>query len=496
MTALLSRVRRALHDPDDPAYGWVEGTIWLLILLSIGLTAVDVSLTLDPAVKQVLDAVDRIVLVVFAIEVSLRVLTFHPPKLDVFDMGPAERLRTHVVGRIAYCFRPLVFIDILTVAALHPALRGLRALRVLRLTRGVRFFRFANPFAHIAAAFEDNKLLFFFAFAFLATETVIGGVTMYLIESPVNPHIDSVVDGMWWTIVTLTTVGYGDITPVAPLGRLWGAVLMVAGMFTLALFAGVIGHTLLHTVLTIREEQFRMSRFTDHVVIIGYEHGSRMLLDAMLAEVNPDATDVVLFGPGERPKDIPPSFKWVDGEPSKEREFAKVHVSHARVVMFVGQRSLPPQAADASTILGVFTVRAFLRKQTDTPKRKRPLHIVAEVLETENVEHARTAGADEVIESTRIGFAMLAHAVTQPGTGDVMASVVSAGAHSVYVARARPWAGQPYGEVAEKLKAEHDALLIGFRRDATGEDVVNPPDEQVIAANDKLLYLATEAVLT
>lgn len=95
-------------------------------------------------------------------------------------------------------------------------------------------------------------MLFTFAFSALGAATLLGGTSIYLIEVGRNPTIQTLGDGIWWALVTLTTVGFGDINPVSGLGRVVGGVLMVAGMFTLALFAGIVGQTILRAVLSIR----------------------------------------------------------------------------------------------------------------------------------------------------------------------------------------------------------------------------------------------------
>lgn len=483
---------RAFHDPRDPVYRWVDAAVWVLVILSVGLTVAEITVEIPKGWRRALGIADRVILALFALELTLRLATHRPAELDLFDLSPAARARVQVTGRIRYLLRPLVFIDFLTVVALVPALRGLRALRVLRLLRGVKWFRYANPFAHLSGAFQDNKVLYAFAFGWLGLETVIGGLTIFLIEGGKNPAVQSVADGMWWTLVTLTTVGYGDITPVEPLGRVWAALLMVAGMFTLALFAGVVGHTLLHTILVIREEPLAMTRFTDHVVVVGYTEGARLLLDTLTEEIG-ESTEVVLFGQGERPTGVPPEFRWVSGDPAKEPELGKVHLSHARTLILCADRRLPPQQADAATILGVFTARAFLKHEGATTRRKVPVQIVCEVLEPENEQHARVAGADEVILSTRLGFALLAHTVVQPGTAEVMSRVVSAGAHSVFATPPGMFVGQTVGDVAVALKAQHGAMFLGVRTETDGDDEINPGDDRVVGPREQVLYLATKA---
>jgi voltage-gated potassium channel len=295
----------------------------------------------------------------------------------------------------------------------------------------------------------------------------------------------------------MTTVGYGDITPVRPMGRVIGGIMMVSGMFTLALFAGIVSQTLLRAVLTIREEQFRMSAYANHVIVCGYDPGSSMLLGCLLNELKHRSNKIVLFSEGERPPGIPPEFTWVSGDPTKESELDKVRISHAASVIVVGQRNVEPQQADARSILTIFTIRSHLKNSGAARKRAHPLHVVAEILDTENVDHALSAGADEVIETTHLGFSLLAHAVAQPGTAAILSSVAAARAHNIYVGYVPEEIQLPAGfcEVASEVKKRTGALVIGVRSRPAAKDRINPPDDSVVEPGSLVIYLAEEAVL-
>ncbi len=478
----------AFHRPRTRVHRWVEAIVWLLIAASVVLLVLEPLVGAHPA----LYVLDRIILLAFAVELGLRVLTFVPPELRVFDYPPLARARRHLTGRLGYLLKPSQLVDLAAVIAVVPGLRGLRVLRTLRLLRSGRLFKHGNPFAGLMAAFERDRILFLFAFSVLGIETILGGLSLYLVEhTDPGASVKTPGQGLWWALVTLTTVGYGDYSPVTDLGRAIGAVLMVGGMVTLALFAGIVGHTLLNAVLSIREEQFRMSSYVDHIIVCGYEKGSTLLLDALGEELDLDEHQVVLFADGDRPADVPASFLWVQGDPSKESELDKVRLGHARAIIVVGRREVTPQLADANTILTIFTVRAYLHKHERDQRRSAPLHVVAEILDSENVAHARTAGADEVIESRRLGYSMISHTVRYPGAADAAATMVAAGDQNLYLGPLPgELAGQPFGEVARALRDQQSIMVIGYRDGASGQRRLNPDDAEAVPAGAQLVYLA------
>lgn len=123
--------------------------------------------------------------------------------------------------------------------ALIPTARGFRLLRLLRLLRLVRAF--AGVYRALAGiermAHHRGLIALFVAWLGVA---VICGTALYLAEADINPNIHSPVDALWWGIVTLTTVGYGDIFPITPEGRLAGAALMILGITLFAAITGTI----------------------------------------------------------------------------------------------------------------------------------------------------------------------------------------------------------------------------------------------------------------
>ncbi len=491
-------IHAAFHEPETRAYRVTQSLVWGLIVTSILLLFVEASLPNGSRLEMRVKEADRVLLALFTIEILLRVGSFRPASLKIFRRQPLGRVNSLLVGRIRYALRPMMLVDILAVLALFPELRGLRALRLLRLLRTVRIFRYRNPFAIVLRAFEENGLLFNFALSVLFSATALGGLSMYLIEARTNPRIEDLGDSLWWALVTITTVGYGDVTPETLLGRIVAAAVMIAGMFTLALFAGIVGSSLVNGMLSIREEQFRMSDYVNHVVLCGFDESTNLLMEALRGELNPSETRIVIFDNHERPAHLAPDFLWVQGDPTKESELDKVRLTHAAAVIVSGERDVAPQVADARTILITFTIRSFLKRHSATIRNRiEQLYVVAEILDSENVGHAISAGANEVIETRKIGYSMIAHAVAHHGTASTMSRVVMGGQQHVFIGKIpnAPKREITFGELLERCRIEESGGLVIGIRTAGGKEIINPKKEYLVKPDSLLIYISDEAFL-
>lgn len=496
MRQLYAQLQVAFHQPAARSYKILTAVIWSLITLALLPLVIEATVNLTPEEGALLERIDLGFLLLFALELALRLLTYTPPSLRLYKRNFAWRGAYHVLGRLRYCLRPLTLIDILALLAIYPPLRTLRALRLLRLLRGIRIFRYSRPMVGLLRALQENTLLYTSAISILLLSVLAAGVSLYFTEAGVaKAQIKTLGEGIWWALVTITTVGYGDFVPATNIGRVIASVLMIIGMFTLALFAGIVGSTLLSVVLQLKQDQFRMTTHMNHTVVCGYDEGARLLLDALLEEQRSKDDELLLFARGERPPDLPPDFIWISGDPTKESELDKVRLAHARSVIIVGARDRTPQAADATTILVLFTIRSYLRSREEiTTNRREPIYVVAEILDSENVAHAYTAGADEVIETTRLGFSLMAHSVNEHGAGALMTSVATQGAHNLYISTYEHEA-KTFGALEAALREAHQLIVLGVRDSASGELLLSPREDQPLGDAYEVIYLAPSPVL-
>ena len=188
----------------------------------------------------------------------------------------------------------------------------------------------------------------------------------------------------------------------------------------------------------------------------------------------------------------------LQGDPTKESEMGKVRLTHAAAVIVSGNRDTTPQVADARTILITFTIRAYLNRHRKVVRRRlAPLYVVAEIFDAENADHARTGGADEVIETRKIGCSMIAHAVGYHGTATAMSRVLMDGTHNVYIGKIPGDRQGPhsFGDMLIELQLSKRGGLVDGLRTKTGKEIINPPKSHMLEPGAEPLYLSEKPLL-
>ena len=108
------------------------------------------------------------------------------------------------------------------------------------------------------------------------------------------------------------------------------------------------------------------------------------------------------------------------------------------------------------------------------------------------MQRARAAGSDEVVETRRVGYSLLAHTVVYPGVADATSRMVFGGNQNLYVGLVPEGIAVParFDQLSQQVRASTGALVIGFRDPETGKEQVNPAGDALVGAGVELLYLA------
>ncbi|TMO59522.1 Ion transport protein [Pseudoalteromonas aurantia] len=175
---------------------------------------------------------------IFAIEYLLRLWSC------VEQTGDKELNTSNSRKRIKYLFSPLALIDLM---AILPSLLmmffafDLRFLRVIRLFRIFKLTRYSRAMQLLLAAFKQEGSSLLAAFFIMSVVLIMASCGIYLLEHDVQPDkFGSIPESMWWAMATLTTVGYGDVVPITPIGRLFGGVITLLSMGMVAIPTGLL----------------------------------------------------------------------------------------------------------------------------------------------------------------------------------------------------------------------------------------------------------------
>ena len=155
-----------------------------------------------------------------------------------------SRYRSSFLGRLRYSLKPLVLIDLIVILPFYLSFIigvDLRILRVMRLLRVVRLTRYSGAWSLFSAVIKTQQKPLIMTGFLLALALLIFSSLMYAIENTAQPYaFGDIPSPMWWGLVTLTTVGYGDVIPVTSGGKVLGAIVTVMGIAMYALPAGIV----------------------------------------------------------------------------------------------------------------------------------------------------------------------------------------------------------------------------------------------------------------
>lgn len=224
---------------DEESTYWLSHVINTVIILTIVVTVLSIMLESVPSLEKqfspVFYVIEGVSLVIFTVEYSLRL--WSAPSSRAF-LGRRPRQ-----ARLRYAVTPMAIIDLLAIlpGILSLFSVDLRFLRVIRLLRILKLTRYNSAMDTLLTVIRHQGRAFLSVIFVLLIVLIIAASCIYLLEHKVQPEVfGSIPHSMWWAIVTLATVGYGDALPITPLGKVFGGLIMIVGIGIVALPAGIL----------------------------------------------------------------------------------------------------------------------------------------------------------------------------------------------------------------------------------------------------------------
>ncbi|MEM9721558.1 MAG: ion transporter [Bacteroidota bacterium] len=231
---LREKLYEIIFEADTPAGKGFDVILLILILLSVLIVMLETVSTIEENYMQLLLWAEWAITIFFTLEYILRIYSAR--------------------NRVSYIFSFYGIVDLLSIlpAYISLAFKGthylltIRALRLLRVFRILKLGTYLIESQVLWAALRASRIKITVFLTTVLIIVCIMGSTMYLIEGEANENFASIPISMYWAIVTVTTVGYGDIAPVTPIGQFIAAILMILGYGVLAVPTGIVSVELAH----------------------------------------------------------------------------------------------------------------------------------------------------------------------------------------------------------------------------------------------------------
>ncbi|MGL4519828.1 MAG: ion transporter [Phocaeicola sp.] len=238
---------KIVFESDTPAGKAFDITLILLILLSIVVVVLESIASMQERLGFYLQVCESIFTVFFTVEYLLRIYCSPNRKKYLFSFFGMIDLMATLPLYLGWFFDPMRYLLIV---------RTFRLIRIFRVFRLFGFLSEGNMLLHSLRQ-SSRKILVFFLFVLILVISI--GTIMYMIEGGgENSGFDDIPTSIYWAIVTLTTVGYGDITPETPLGRFLSAVVMLLGYTIIAVPTGIVSASIM------REQNIQQEEVCPH----------------------------------------------------------------------------------------------------------------------------------------------------------------------------------------------------------------------------------------
>ncbi len=319
-----------------------------------------------------------------------------------------------------------------------------------------------------------------FAFKLLViafTVFISAGISIYLIEKNAvgytyddkgqkvdkPSNIKRLEEGIWWTFVTSSTVGYGDYFPVSKAGRLIGIFLMFFGVSLIGVITGNIASSLVERQLK-EERGLKDIKMKNHFIICGWKREMGLFLRDIIGKNKSFlASEIVLINTAS-PDDIEniksdsefSQISFIHGDYIDERVLHRANLKEAKKVLVLADRLVQGsvQEIDSRTVMTIITIKSISKH----------IYAAAELLDSKFERYLSSANCDEIILSSEYNRSLIANASAGSGISHVISELLDVHAPVAINTREIPtsFIGKKYSDLLEHFHKDGANILIGI----------------------------------
>lgn len=431
-----------------------------------------------------------IISIIFLIEYLLRMWISSSVSLTIIKqsehdamLGKKFSLFTAFVkiskDKIAYITSVRAIIDLL---AIIPFFHQLRLLRIFILFRVFKLFRYARSFHTFTSVLATKKFEFFTLFIFASIVIFVSSVLIYVMEAnnPDSP-IDTLYEAAYWSIVTISTVGYGDITPATDAGRLVAMVVIIAGVAVLAFTTSLVVSAFTEKLDEIKETKSidDLKKLKEFYIICGYEN----IAQEVAKKLSKNNSVIILDKDSDRIKKAhADGFRALNYDSGSVESYKKLRIdmkTQVKGILCLGEN-------DVQNVYTALTVRSF----------NKDIFILSLLMQEMNRKKLSFAGVDEILFSKELVGLIAKEFVGKPVAFEVIHALRSDFTNvdiEEIIITERIISN--YSTVQELKNSQYRLVLLGIYKQSTDNFCFNPIDSTLLEQGDYLVLIGNSVFL-
>jgi len=477
--AFKNKIRDLFTNPKNPYKRYIDYTIIFLIITSVAIMMYEVK----SSIPWWLDFYAiYFTSFIFAIEYLIKMWIYN----DIHEELLKEEQRNQFLGikpkytkvlirailkKLSFILTPSAIIDLL---AIIPAYREFRFLKIFILFRFLKIFQHSKNITHFIDVLLDRKFELITLLVLLIFIVFVGGLSIYVLEEHINDNINDIFDALYWSFITITTVGYGDISPVSTVGRLVSFAIVLMGITMISFATSVIVSAFSEKLIELKEERIAETIATkeNFLIICGYSHITKVFLRLLNKKYK--NTDFIILD--KDPQRVQEATN--DGYPAICDDASRFEV----INRFFSERShITLFALTSSDIENIYiTINA--------KSVSKDITVIARASGQKFFKRYKRAGADRIILPNDIASSMIALAILHSTTYKAINAILNfkdiATMDEVYVDENSKLVGKKIKDL-ELTKV----TLIGIQNGLDGEFYFNPKKDYELKVGEILIVL-------
>lgn len=391
-----------------------------------------------------------------------------------------KALKKPILTKVRWMLKPTSIIDLISI---FPLFRPLRAFRILLLIRLFKLYRYVYHLKAIFAAFKENSYIYFVILLFISLTIFISSAIVYVYEHNAgNESFSNLWSSVYWGIITAMTVGYGDITPITPVGKFFASVLSILTVILVSALTATFSASFVSRLLELKEGNVMVRDLENHIVICGYNETSEEILEnIMRAHIDKEKAVVLLTNLDKKDLGIELSdfIIYKRGDFVMERNLLEVGIEKASDVVIVGEKleNLNDRNIDARTALAGMIIRSL------NPTAR--LYIEVLLDEDAEVFKNRIKARDILIHGQLIGKIMFS-SLLNPGATQLVETIIDNESGIKRVKVKEFGEVRTFGELLD-IARKRNLLPLGVERNK--EVILNPTDSFILEDRDFIFIL-------